>query len=173
MLVKLWTKWTLLKEGNSPLKKLGDRFGAYLKSKHLGSGGGKSSSSREPQLLDEFKASIGYRRLYHKGQDRASFVRHIYSMCFFSFYDHLCWCVWLFGLHVCLRTICEPSAYGGQKRGLDPLGLELSDGCVLPCGCWEPNPGLPQEQPVLLTIEPRPLLLKNKYFKKDFAINPL
>jgi hypothetical protein len=30
----------------------------------------------------------------------------------------------------------------------------LSDGCELPCGCWEQNLGPLQEQSVLLTTEP-------------------
>ena len=36
---------------------------------------------------------------------------------------------------------------------LDPLKLELMDGCELPCGCWEPNLGPLQEQQVLITAE--------------------
>ena len=36
----------------------------------------------------------------------------------------------------------------------------------LPCGSWEPNPGPPQEQPVLLTDEPSLWALNNKSLKK-------
>ena len=36
-----------------------------------------------------------------------------------------------------------------QKRPLGPI----TDGCELPCGCWELNPGPLEEQPVLLTAE--------------------
>lgn len=42
----------------------------------------------------------------------------------------------------------------GQKRMLDSLGLELSDGCEPPCKCWEFNPARLQEQPVLSAVEP-------------------
>jgi hypothetical protein len=38
----------------------------------------------------------------------------------------------------------------GQKRALDLT----TDGCELPCGCWELNPGPLEEQPVLLSSEP-------------------
>ena len=37
-----------------------------------------------------------------------------------------------------------------QKRASDPI----TDGCLPPCGCWELNSGLLEEQPVLLTTEP-------------------
>jgi hypothetical protein len=37
-----------------------------------------------------------------------------------------------------------------QKRTSDPI----TDGCKLPCGCWELNSGPLEEQPVLLTAEP-------------------
>jgi hypothetical protein len=41
--------------------------------------------------------------------------------------------------------ICVPRAYSalrGQKRASDPLDLELKK----PCGCWELNPGPPEEE---------------------------
>jgi hypothetical protein len=37
-----------------------------------------------------------------------------------------------------------------QKAALDPI----TDGCELPCGCWELNSGTLEEQSVLLTTEP-------------------
>lgn len=37
---------------------------------------------------------------------------------------------------------------------LDPLELELTDGCEPPHGCWELNSGPLQEQQVLLTAGP-------------------
>jgi hypothetical protein len=36
-------------------------------------------------------------------------------------------------------------------------GTGVVDGCELPCGCWESNLGLLEEQPVLLTTEPAQL----------------
>ena len=45
-------------------------------------------------------------------------------------------------LHVCL---CEGVGYSGAG---------VTDRCELPCGCWELNPGLLEEQSVLLTTEP-------------------
>jgi hypothetical protein len=35
----------------------------------------------------------------------------------------------------------------------------ITDGCELPCGCWELNSGPEEEQPVLLTSEPSLQLL--------------
>ena len=49
----------------------------------------------------------------------------------------------------CLRT--------HQKSALDLI----TDGCEPPCGCWELNSGLLEEEPLLLTSEPslQPLVL--------------
>lgn len=33
-----------------------------------------------------------------------------------------------------------PSAYGDQKRALEPSELAILDSCELPCKCWEPYP---------------------------------
>jgi hypothetical protein len=47
-----------------------------------------------------------------------------------------------------------------QKRASDPI----TDGCEPPCGCWELNSGLLEEQSVLLTAEPS-LQPHDVYFK--------
>jgi hypothetical protein len=60
-------------------------------------------------------------------------------------------CEWVFCLHVCLYTMCV----------LDILTLEL-DSCELPWKCWELNPSLLEEHPVLLT--PEIFLHTHKYF---------
>ena len=52
-------------------------------------------------------------------------------------------------------SVCMFGASGGQKRTEFP-GTGVSDRYELPCGCWELNPGLLQEQPVLLTSEASP-----------------
>jgi hypothetical protein len=36
----------------------------------------------------------------------------------------------------------------------DPPETGVADCCELPCGCWDLNPGLLGEQPVLVTTEP-------------------
>jgi hypothetical protein len=51
-------------------------------------------------------------------------------------------CAFVFCLHVCL---CE---------GVRSPGTTVIDKCELPCGCWELNLGLLEEQQVLLTTEP-------------------
>jgi hypothetical protein len=54
----------------------------------------------------------------------------------------LFWCTFMFCLPVCL---CE---------GVGSAGMGVTDSCELPCGCWELNPCLLEEQPVLLITEP-------------------
>lgn len=46
-----------------------------------------------------------------------------------------------------------PGAQGSQKEVSEPLE-PVPDGCEQTCRCWELNPGLLEEQPVLLTTEP-------------------
>jgi hypothetical protein len=47
-------------------------------------------------------------------------------------------------------------------------GTKVTDGCELPGGCWQSNPGPLQEQPVLVTAEPSlqllPWLLKTRSY---------
>jgi hypothetical protein len=40
-----------------------------------------------------------------------------------------------------------------QKEGIEFSETGVTDHCELPCGCWESNQGLLQEQKVLLTAE--------------------
>lgn len=61
---------------------------------------------------------------------------------------------WVFCLQVCLCTTCTSDVHTGQKRVSDPSRPGVTEGCELPCGCWELNPGPLQEQPVLLATEP-------------------
>lgn len=58
-------------------------------------------------------------------------------------------CVWLF----CLCIMC-PVWYlqKGQEKST-PQGTTVTDGCNLPCGCGELNPGSLEGQPVLSTSE--------------------
>jgi len=62
-------------------------------------------------------------------------------------------CMDILHAHVCTMYLCVPSAHGGQKRALHPPGNAVIDSCELPFGCWELNPGLLEEQPVLLTAD--------------------
>jgi hypothetical protein len=60
----------------------------------------------------------------------------------------------VFYLHVYLCIMCEPDAQKEQERVSDPLEVELQMAVSCVCGCWELNPGLLEEQSVLLTNEP-------------------
>lgn len=55
----------------------------------------------------------------------------------------------LYYLTVYILTTCMTGA-----RWLPVPGAGATEGCGLPCGCWELNPGLLQEQPVLITALP-------------------
>lgn len=46
-------------------------------------------------------------------------------------------CMWVFYLRVYMYTICMCGCHGGLKRVSSPLGLELTNGCEPPGGCWE------------------------------------
>ena len=61
-------------------------------------------------------------------------------------------CVSVYNVHVCHPQRLE--------EGVRSVSISIIDGCELPCGCWDLNPGLLEEQPVLLTSEPtlQPLL---------------
>lgn len=50
-------------------------------------------------------------------------------------------------------TTCVAAVHGGQKRALNPPGTAVLDSYELPFEFWEVNPGLLQEQSVLLTAE--------------------
>jgi hypothetical protein len=65
-----------------------------------------------------------------------------------------------------MRTTCVPGAHTGQKRALGSLEGELQM-VVSHSGCWEPNPGSLQEQPVLLIVEPSHKHLEFSFFKKQ------
>jgi hypothetical protein len=56
-----------------------------------------------------------------------------------------------------------------QKRVSDPI----TDGCEPPCGCWELNLGLLEEQPVFLYTEPSHHLPSpmNHVLKKIFFVD--
>lgn len=76
-------------------------------------------------------------------------------------------------MNVCLY-VCTLCIYLVPLKARKCVGTprpRVTDVYELPCGCWEPNPGPLQDQPVLLTAEPSPDL-KNENFK-DFATNPL
>jgi hypothetical protein len=65
--------------------------------------------------------------------------------------------------------VCIPA---GQKTTSD----FITDGCEPPCGCWELNSGLLEEQPVLLSAEPSSaseVFLYNVAFPPDPPLNPL
>lgn len=40
------------------------------------------------------------------------------------------------------------------ESGTGYAGNSMKNGCELPLGCWKSNPGLQEEQQVLLTTEP-------------------
>lgn len=55
-------------------------------------------------------------------------------------------------LPACMYVYCVSGTSGGQRRALDGTGV--TEGCEPPRECWESNPGLLQEQQMLLMAEP-------------------
>ena len=47
-------------------------------------------------------------------------------------------------LHVCMCAMYMPGVHGVQIGFWIP-GTGVTDGCELPCGCWDWNPGPPAE----------------------------
>lgn len=80
------------------------------------------------------------------------------------------------GLPVCMCTIYmqEPLE---DRRGVGSSKTGAIDSCVLPYGCWGPNPGPVQKQQVLVTAEPsfKPLIKKITIFflKKIIESKPV
>lgn len=58
----------------------------------------------------------------------------------------------------CVRAWCPKRL----EQGVGSPKFGVTDDCELPCGCWELNPGLVQEQYILLTAEPSLQLLTLK-----------
>ena len=58
---------------------------------------------------------------------------------------------YLFLFHV--RCWCFACMYVCVKEGVESPGVKVIDSCELPCGCWELNQDLLEEQPVILTAE--------------------
>lgn len=75
-------------------------------------------------------------------------------------------------LLVCLCATCMPGADGGQKRVLDPLGLELADAADQSYEGWELNSGPLEEQQVFLTIEPLLYSSLNLGFYQEDSLIP-
>jgi hypothetical protein len=74
------------------------------------------------------------------------------SLIYFRYIDVLPACMSMYHVHARYPQ--------RQEESIESLGVETRDSCESPCGCWELNLGLLEEQPVLLTIElfpPTPL----------------
>ena len=54
---------------------------------------------------------------------------------------------------LCLDTMCAWCAWRPEE-GAGSFGTGVTDDGEPPCGCWMPNLGPLEEQPVLLTSEP-------------------
>lgn len=63
--------------------------------------------------------------------------------------------LFLFRMHCCF--VCMYVSWV-RVLGVVFFGPGVADSCGLPCGCWEMNPGLVEEQPVHLTTKPSDLL---------------
>lgn len=77
-------------------------------------------------------------------------------------------CLRILPIHVSVPRV---HALGGQKRASNLLG-QVTQGCELPCRCWELDPGPLEEQPVLLSAEPslQPLHLFSSYISQYLVL---
>lgn len=66
--------------------------------------------------------------------------------------------------------LCKCTCVQGQKKGLDVLGLVLTDGCELPYGYWETNSDLLKEQCILLTTALQHVLFLVLNIKHGFCL---
>lgn len=57
-------------------------------------------------------------------------------------------------MNECLHDTWVPGACEGQKEGIRSPGTGVTGRCEPQCRCWEWNPGPPEGQPVLFTVEP-------------------
>lgn len=57
-----------------------------------------------------------------------------------------------FSQHAYLHTMCGLVAFRGWKRPWDHMGTGIMDDYELPCGIWEPIPGILEEQSVPLIV---------------------
>lgn len=64
----------------------------------------------------------------------------------------------LFIMYTCVCVPCECPVAMEASRGCESLTSGITDGCQLPCGCREPNPGPLEKQTVFLIF----LLIKFK-----------
>jgi hypothetical protein len=69
---------------------------------------------------------------------------YMYSLCVFV--CGVCMCVWCVYVPSSLQCLQRP------EKALDPLELELTVNCGLPCGHWAQKPG-PLQEPVLSATE--------------------
>ena len=61
-------------------------------------------------------------------------------------------CLSVFPAHMSVFHIC--AVFTEARGSISTPRTRVTDGCVSSCGYWEPNLGLQQELPVLLTAEP-------------------
>jgi hypothetical protein len=71
--------------------------------------------------------------------------------CFPSFYF-----IYMAVLPVCVSAPCTCLVSMEASRVVGSTGTGVTDGCELPCGCWELNLGPLQEQPGYLAANPPP-----------------
>lgn len=94
-------------------------------------------------------------------------------------------CAWVFclHLHVYLCTVCMPGTHGVQKRASNSPSIRVTDGCELPCGCWESNWGplkehvlsstVPTLQPLNHTLKLHTVTKINKMTEKSCIFTPV
>lgn len=83
-----------------------------------------------PQQLEEYFKTAGGRKPFPGLPSFPCSGVWQVAVCVYVFVMY----IWVFCFHVCLFATCVPGILGGQKRVCEPLELELTEGCELPCG---------------------------------------
>lgn len=88
-----------------------------------------------------------------EGNIISSFTQRHLRVNAFSF-SFMCVCVSACVYTMCVRAVVHVKAYGGQKKWLDPLELEIQVIVSYPMWVPETNSAWLEEQQELLTVEP-------------------
>ena len=75
--------------------------------------------------------------------------------------------VYIYGCLACLSVCASLLCLERIKEGIDPLQLKLQRVVSRLCGCWESNPRLLEEQPVLLGTGPSLGPLEAVFIRKE------
>lgn len=74
-------------------------------------------------------------------------LRRVYHNNLYSYGVMLYYCFMCTGvcLHICVCTTCVPATQGGHRKAFRYCETSTTEGCELPCTCWDSNPVPPAD----------------------------